>query len=101
MSRSGLLLVQHAGFLSLDTLADALAAWFGNDECRKSSAMPGLAVQLVHATAHLGTARGALFADFVAKNEDVTGPGEYYSYPDLKTVLRTLGFLPPATTPPG
>ncbi|MGW4528890.1 hypothetical protein [Amycolatopsis sp. NPDC004378] len=97
----GRLLVQHAGFLSLDALGAALTAWFDNSQCRDAAEMPGLAVQLVHATAHLGAARGPLFADFVAKCEAAAGTGEYYSYPDLKSALHSLGLLPPLATMSG
>lgn len=97
----GRLLVQHAEFLSLDTLKEALTAWYNNSECRDASEMPVLAVQLVHATAHLGTARGPLFTDFVTKCEATAGTGEYYSYPDLKSTLHNLGLLPPVATMPG
>ncbi|GAB3161959.1 hypothetical protein GCM10027258_80010 [Amycolatopsis stemonae] len=96
----GRLLVQHAAFLSLDTLGEALTVWCGNNQCRDAAEMPGLAVQLLHATAHLGVARGPLFSDFVAKCEFAAGEGEYYSYPDLKSALRNLGLLAPAATMP-
>lgn len=93
----GRLLVQHATFLSLETLKDALIEWYDNDQCRLGSAMPGLAVQLVHATAHLGVARGPLFADFAAKCEASAGSGDYYSYPELKVTFDKIGLnSPPA-----
>jgi hypothetical protein len=63
--------------------------------------MPGLAVQLVHATTHLGAVRGPLFTDFVTKCETAAGVGEYYSYPDLKTALHSLGLLPSVAALPG
>lgn len=91
----GRLLVLHAGFLSVETLRDALTAWYDNDQCRDAAESPALAVQLVHATAHLGATRGPLFNDFVSKCEASAGVGEYYSYPDLKTTLSDFGFLPP------
>lgn len=87
----GRLLVQHAAFLSLETLKDALIEWYDNDQCRLASAMPGLAVQLVLATAHLGVARGPLFADFAAKCEASAGEGDYYSYPEVKATLDKVG----------
>jgi hypothetical protein len=95
----GRLLVSHAEFLTVGTLGDALTAWFDNGQCREAAAMPGLAVQLVHATSHLGAARGPLFADFVARCETSAGAGEYYAYPDLKAALGNLGLLPPAAMP--
>lgn len=97
----GRLLVQHAAFLSVETLKDALTAWYDNTECREAWHMPDLAVQLLHATAHLGAARGPLFADFVTKCEESAGMGEYYSYPDVKTTLSNIGLLPPLTTMSG
>lgn len=93
--------MQHAGFLSLDTLAESLTAWYDNNQCREAEDMPGLAVQLVHATAYLGAARGPVFTDFVTKCENDAGVGEYYSYPDLKSTLHNLGLLPPMATMPG
>jgi hypothetical protein len=97
----GRLLVLHAGFLSLHTLAEALTAWFDNSECRDASEMTSLAVQLLHSTAHLGAARGPLFVEFVTKCEAAAGPGDFYSYPDLKAALHGLGLLPPLATMPG
>ncbi len=97
----GRLLVLHAAFLSVESLREALTAWYDNDQCRSASDMPGLAVQLVHATAHLGTARGPLFTDFVTKCEVSAGVGEYYSYPDVKTTLSNLGLLAPSATVQG
>ncbi|MEU3626783.1 hypothetical protein BS329_41590 [Amycolatopsis coloradensis] len=99
--RIGRLLVQHAGFLSLAMLAEALTAWYDNNQCRGAGDMPGLAAQLVHATAHLGAARGPVFTDFVTKCETDAGVGEYYSYPDLKLTLHNLDLLPPMATTPG
>ncbi|MFI9536791.1 hypothetical protein ACIG56_26515 [Nocardia fusca] len=90
----GALLVQHARFLSIDTLSQALTTWFDNGQCRNATEMPGRAVELLHATAHLGAARGPLFAEFTSKCETEAGAGEYYSYPALKAALQTLGFLP-------
>ncbi|WIV60727.1 hypothetical protein [Amycolatopsis nalaikhensis] len=91
----GRLLVQHAAFLTLSTLGEALGAWFANGQCRDAGDMPGLAVQLVHATAHLGAARGPLFSEFVAKCEAVPGEIEQYNYPELKSALYTLELVPP------
>jgi hypothetical protein len=96
----GRLLVQHAGLLSLERLGEALTAWFDNNECWNAAEMPTLAVQLVHATAHLGAARGAVFADFLTKSENAAGTNQHYRYPDLKVVLHNLGLLPPLATIP-
>lgn len=76
--------MRYAAFLSVETLNDALIEWYDNDQCREAAATPGLAVQLVYATAHLGAARGPLFADFVAKCGASAGEGVYYSYPEFK-----------------
>lgn len=83
--------MSHAGYLSIDTLTEALTAWYDNSQCREASEMPSLAVQLVHATAHLGAARGPLVVDFVTKCEVAAGVGEYYNYRDLKATLQSLG----------
>ncbi|MFD2415406.1 hypothetical protein [Amycolatopsis pigmentata] len=88
----GQVVVQHAPFLTLDTLKAVLTAWYDNEECRRAVTMPSQAVQLFHDTAHLGTARGPAFADFAAKCEASEGEGEYYSYPGLHTALRDAGF---------
>ncbi|WP_231949543.1 hypothetical protein [Alloactinosynnema sp. L-07] len=92
----GRLLVQHASFLSVETLGQALTTWYGNDQCREAAAMPGMAVELAHATSHLGAARGPLLLDFVTKCEAKAGPGTHYSYTELKTALSTLGLHPAA-----
>lgn len=97
----GRLLVLHARFLSLETLKEALGFWCANDQCRDATEMPGLAVQLVYATTHLGAARGPLFVDFAAKCEEAAGVGEYYSYPGVKSALRSLGLLPSTATTSG
>ncbi|XVS67855.1 hypothetical protein ACQPYE_17965 [Actinosynnema sp. CA-299493] len=90
----GRLLVRHAAFLSVQTLTEALTEWYDNDQCHKASDMPELAVQLFHATAHLGAARGPAFADFVTRSRESAGPDDYYSYPDLQATLHTTGLLP-------
>jgi hypothetical protein len=93
----GRLLVQHAAFLSPQALQAALTAWYDNLQCRHASAMLGMAVQLAHATAHLGAARGPLFAEFLTRCEgsaDPDDPADPYRYPDLKTALQNLGLQP-------
>lgn len=84
----GRLLVQHAEYLTVETPQEALCSWHDNNECRQAVEMPGLAVQLFHATAHLGDARFGPFGDFAAKCESTEGRAEYYSYPGLHEVLR-------------
>lgn len=84
----GRLLVQHAEFLTVKDLQKALSDWHDNNQCRQAKEMPGLAVQLFHATAHLGDARFGPFEDFAAKCESTEGHEEYYSYPGLHEVLR-------------
>ena len=39
--------MQHAAFLSLETLKDALIEWYDNDQCRLASALPGLVVRML------------------------------------------------------
>ncbi len=90
----GRLLVQHAAFLSVETLQTALTAWYDNNQCRLAADMPELAVQLFHATAHLGAARGPGFTDFVTNCTTSEGDGEFYSYPALHTTLQNAGFQP-------
>ncbi|AIG80468.1 Hypothetical protein AJAP_38410 [Amycolatopsis japonica] len=91
----GRLAVQHAQFLESETLRSVLAAWFDNYQCRRASDMPHLAVQLFHATAHLGPARGNDFVEFLAKckRDAETDNDHYYSYPALETTLRTAGVI--------
>jgi hypothetical protein len=88
----GRLLVQHAALLSVETLQAALTAWYHNDQCRLASGMPELAVQLFHATANLGAARGPVFKDFLTRCKTSEGEGEFYSYPALDASLKTAGF---------
>lgn len=84
----GRVLVQHAKFLDLDALREALSIWHDNSECRQASEMPSLAVQLFQATTHLGKARVGPFAEFAAKCLATEGHDDYYSYPDLREALQ-------------
>lgn len=58
---AGQLLVQHAPHLSASDLSTALGNWAENHECRTAAQMPDRAVELLHATAHLGAARAQIF----------------------------------------
>jgi hypothetical protein len=60
--------------------------------------MPGLVMQLVRATSHLGAACEPLFVDFVTQYDASVGVGEYYNRPNLTADLVGLGFLPPQAT---
>lgn len=94
----GQLLVQHAPFLSVETLEAALTEWYENDQCRVASAMPDLAVQLFHGTAGLGPARAPAFINFIRKCKESEGEGEFYSYPALGATLQRAGFLNPESS---
>ncbi|KFZ80850.1 hypothetical protein ED92_11050 [Amycolatopsis sp. MJM2582] len=90
----GHILLQHALFLSSETLKEALDAWYDNDQCRNAKAMPGLAVQLLQATSHLGIGRGPLFAEFASKCEAAAQKSGSYRYPELIRVLHAIGLAP-------
>jgi hypothetical protein len=87
--QAGQILVQHAAFLTLETLGAALTAWVENYECRTANLMQGLAVDLLQSTAHLGPARAAALHDFVTKAQEIEGSGAtgFYTYAALAAVL--------------
>jgi len=91
--QAGQLLVQHAPFLTVDTLGLALTEWCKNSQCRQANLMPDLAVHLFHGTGHLGPARAAVFVEFLTNVRTLEEAGSYYSYPALETALRTAGYL--------
>ena len=79
--------MQHAGFLNLGTLKDALTWWANNSQCRTASDMPDLAVTLFQDTVHLGVARAAVFQEFLDLVLTYEQPGSFYTYPVLAGVL--------------
>lgn len=86
----GQLLVQHSQYLTLDDLQDALSKWVANDECRRASGMRQIAVELLHTTAHLGTARVQLFEDFIAAARAVEEADSVFRYVELSTAIASL-----------
>lgn len=89
----GRLLIAHGPMLTSDQLAEALQNWANNVDCRRASAMPATAVELLHSTVHLGPRRLDLFRSFL---EDVNlySAGDddyYYAYPALKEAIERLG----------
>jgi hypothetical protein len=91
--QAGRLLVVHAPFLTIETLRTALDAWCENGQCRQAAEMTSLAVSLFHATAHLGPARGPVFAEFLANVRAIEPIGDYYSYPALGQALTDAGYI--------
>lgn len=92
--QAGQLLLQHAPFLTVETLQDALTAWAGNSQCREASQMPELAVSLFRSTSHLGTGQAAAFTTFLAEVQAQANQGDsYYRYPALEAALRATGRL--------
>ncbi|MDA0639804.1 hypothetical protein [Nonomuraea ferruginea] len=89
--QAGRVLVQHAPFLTIDTLRDVMSKWCDNSECRQAAEMPGLAVLLFQGTSHLGQARAAVFGEFLTSVRAIEGEGEYYSYPALEEALLHTG----------
>jgi hypothetical protein len=91
--QAGQLAVQHAAYLNVEILQSVLAEWVENYECREASLMPGMAVELFLATAHLGTARVAAFKEFLARAQAVEEVDPYYRYPALEATLHSAGYL--------
>jgi hypothetical protein len=92
--QAGQILVQHAAFLTLDTLQAALTAWVENYECRTANLMQSLAaVDLLQRTAHLGRARAVAFHNFVDRAHELessNGSTGFYTYALLATALTAL-----------
>jgi hypothetical protein len=92
--KAGRLLAQHARFLTLETLRQALHNWCENYECRKSFGMPELAVELAELTAHLGAGRAEVFAEFLANVRGKLDDDEdNLGYSGAELVLRSAGHL--------
>jgi hypothetical protein len=89
----GQMLLAHAGHLSLELLQEALNAWSANHQCRRAMQMPGIAVELLHATTHLGAARISVFGDFLTSVHDQEPDDPYYRYPGLENALSGRGVL--------
>jgi hypothetical protein len=94
--QTGRVLVQHAPFLTIETLGSALDAWCDNDQCRQAAEMTTLAVYLFHGTAHLGPTRAPVFGKFLTDVREIEGAGDYYSYPALEQALSAAGYVPSA-----
>jgi hypothetical protein len=93
--QAGQLLVQHAPFLTVETLGTALTAWANNSECREAAQMPDLAVALFRITAHLGAGQAAAFVTFLGEVQGLAKQGDsYYRYPALEAALRAAGRIP-------
>lgn len=92
--QAGQLLVQHAPFLTVETLKAALTAWANNNQCREAMQMPDLAVALFRSTAYLGADQGATFVTFLRQVQALAREGDsYYRYPELEAALRATGHL--------
>jgi hypothetical protein len=90
--QAGQLLVQHAPFLTVDTLQTALTDWADNSQCREAFQMPELAVGLFRSTAHLGLGQAAAFVTFLGQVQALAKKGDsYYRYPALEAALRAAG----------
>ncbi|MFI9552727.1 hypothetical protein [Nonomuraea endophytica] len=91
--QAGRMLVQHASFLTLQTLREALNGWWENPECRTAAEMPNLAVLLFHGTSHLGPQRASAFIEFLTNIRALEAEGSYYSYPLLEEALSRAGHI--------
>jgi len=91
---AGRVLVQHAPFLTIDSLRTVLGAWCANDQCRRASEMTTLAVNLFYGTAHLGPTQTPVFGEFLTNVRAIEGTGDYYSYPALEQALSDAGYSP-------
>jgi hypothetical protein len=91
---AGQLLVQHAPFLTVETLKTALTAWASNSQCREAAQMPDLAVDLFRSTAYLGADQAAAFVTFLGEVQALAKSGDgYYRYPALEVALAAAGHL--------
>jgi hypothetical protein len=92
--QAGQLLVQHAPYLTVETLKTALTNWAGNVDCREAAQMPDLALTLFRSTAHLGAEQGAAFVAFLCQVQERAKVGDsFYRYPALEAALRAAGHL--------
>ncbi len=89
--QAGRVLVQHAPYLTIDTLRTVLSAWSTNNQCRQAAEMTTLAVYLFHGTVHLGPARAPVFGEFLTNVRAIEGTDDYYSYPALAEALANAG----------
>lgn len=87
--QAGQLAVQHAAYLTPDTLGAVLTEWVQNMECREASLMPATALALFHGTAHLGVSRVQTFKAFLDRAQAVVDVDPYYRYPALETALQS------------
>ncbi|WP_285705200.1 hypothetical protein [Microtetraspora sp. NBRC 16547] len=91
--QAGRLLVQHAPFLTVETLRSALGDWCANDQCRRAAEMPELVVSLFRGTAHLGSVRSVVFTEFLTNVRALEGQDDYYSYPELEAAMCNTGYI--------
>nr|WP_218008061.1 hypothetical protein [Herbidospora sakaeratensis] len=90
--QAGRILVQHASFLTIEALREALNGWCKNTQCRTAADVPNLAVLHFHGTSHLGPQRAPVFREFLANIRELQGEGDYYSYPALEETLARSGY---------
>ncbi|GAA2679599.1 MULTISPECIES: hypothetical protein [Actinosynnema] len=96
--KAGKALAEHAQFLDLDTLRRALQAWGGNYECLNGRYMRVTAVQLFHATEHLGRERIEVFGEFLTALSLHSDESDYTA---LAETLQTNEYTPPAPSAAG
>jgi hypothetical protein len=90
---AGQLAVQHAPFLTPQTLEAVLLGWATNVNCRTASLMPGLVVRLFHATAHIGASRADAFRGFLANVRSIEDQNSHFRCPELEAALHTAGYM--------
>jgi hypothetical protein len=83
--------VPHGRFYTMDELRRVLHAWQQNEQCRIAAKMPGLAVELLAATAHLGDERYTVFREFLNSVRSKEPPDSYYTYDELEAELVAAG----------
>lgn len=81
-----------ARFLTADQLADLLDSWAENLQCREASAMPGHAVALYAATAHLRTDDLPVWEEFIRRLQEENPPPHYYAYEHLAAAVDARRF---------
>jgi hypothetical protein len=70
-----------------------LEAWWSNYDCRTAVRMPGFAVELFTATAHLGAARYPIWQQFLQEVSQRAEPGDppTYRYDGIEQALSQAG----------
>jgi hypothetical protein len=91
-----LVILPHGRLMPLGTLREVLESWWSNYDCRTAARMPEMAVRLFWATAHIGTARHALWQQFIREVSTRADAKDlpYYSYSEVEQAIIQDGGSP-------